>query len=73
MFFDVDNFNLYWICYDIASVLYFLGLEVCGILACWPEIESKPPALEGKVLTTRLLGKSWKDMLILEVIVIGAI
>ena len=68
-------FSLYWICYDIASVFCFVfwGLEACRILACWPEIESKPPALEGKVLTTRLLGKSWKDMLILEVIVIGAI
>ena len=69
-------FSLYQICYDIASVLcfvFFFGLEACGILAFWPGIEPKPPALEGKVLTTGLLGKSWRDILILEVIVIGAI
>ena len=38
--------------------LGFSGHEACGILAPWPGIETVPPALEGKVLTTRLPGKS---------------
>ena len=29
----------------------------CGILVPWPGIEPAPPALEGRVLTTELLGK----------------
>ena len=52
--------SLYWICYNIASVLClgFFGHEACGILAPWPETESAPSALEGKVLTTEPSGKS---------------
>ena len=38
--------------------LGFSGREACGILALWPGIETVPPALEGKVLTTGLPGKS---------------
>ena len=55
--------SLYWICYNIASVLcflffFFFGQEACGILALWPRIEPEHSALEGEVLTTRPLGKS---------------
>ena len=34
------------------------GLQSCGILVHQPGIEQEPPALEGKVLTTRFPGKS---------------
>ena len=56
--FDVDCFkNLYWICYNTASVLcfgfvFFFGCEVDGI----PSFP--PPALEDEVLTTGLPKKS---------------
>ena len=45
--------NLYWICYNIDSVLCFglLALRHMGILAPGPEIQPTPCALEGKVLT----------------------
>ena len=48
------------ICYNIASVscFWFFVLKVCGILAPPPGIKPTPPALEGKVLTTGLPGKS---------------
>ena len=45
-------------CYNIDSVLCFIGREACGILASQPGMEPKPPALEGKLLTTGLPGKS---------------
>ena len=46
--------SLYWICCNIASVLYFgfLDHEACGILASQPWIKPAPPALESEVLTT---------------------
>ena len=52
--------SLYWICYNIAyvSCFWFFVLKVCGILALRPQIKPTPPALEGKVLTTGLPGKS---------------
>ena len=52
--------SLYWIYYNIASVLCFefFGLEACGILAPWLGIEPTPLALGGKVLTSGLSGKS---------------
>ena len=61
----MDHFwSLYWICYNTASVLC-LGFfcfcfchKACRILAPWPRIKPAPPTLEGKVLTTRPLGKS---------------
>ena len=37
---------------------WFSGCKACGILAPQSGMESKPPALEGKVLTTGLPGKS---------------
>ena len=54
-------FSLYWIFYNVASVLCFVffGWEVCGILAPWPGIEPMPPVLVGKVSTTGPPGKSW--------------
>ena len=39
-------------------MFWFFGLEACGILAPWPGIKPAAPALEGKVLTTGLPGKS---------------
>ena len=39
-------------------VLVFFGRKACGILAPRPGIEPVLPALEGKVLTTGLPGKS---------------
>ena len=60
--------SLYWICYNIASVLGFglLAVEACGILVPQPGIHPMAPALEGKILTTGLLGKSWCSFLIDE-------
>ena len=39
-------------------MFWFFGQEACGILAPWPGFKPAPPALEGKVLTTGLPGKS---------------
>ena len=39
-------------------MFWFCGHEACGILAPQPGIEPTVPALEGKILTTELLGKS---------------
>ena len=39
-------------------MFWFLGHEACGVLAPWPGIEPKPPALEGEVLTMGLPMKS---------------
>ena len=36
----------------------FLDQEACGISASQPEIELRPPALQGEVLTTGPPGKS---------------
>ena len=60
-FFDVDYFflSLFWIFYNIASVLCFGFLAMrYGILAPWPGIEPTPAAFEGKVLTIGPPGKS---------------
>jgi len=40
-------------------VFGFFGHKACGILAYWPGINPTPPALEGKVPTTGLSGKSY--------------
>ena len=53
--FDVYYFcSIYWICYNIASVVCFgfFGHNFCGILALWPGIKSTTPALEDEFLTT---------------------
>ena len=50
--------NGYWISYNTASMFCFYGHEACGILAARPGTEPTPPALEGDVITTGLLGKS---------------
>ena len=57
--------SLYWICYNIASVLCFgfFGCEACGILAPWPGIKPTHPALESEVLTTGPPGKSQRQIL----------
>ena len=71
-FFNVDlffSFGLYWICYSIYSGLFFFffmfcfGQEACGVLALQPGMEPTPPALEGKVSTTGLPGKSWFSLM----------
>ena len=53
--FYMDHFySLNWICYNIASVLCFVfWLWGIGVL------ESTTPVLEGEVLTTGLIGKSF--------------
>ena len=38
-------------------MFWYFGGETCGIIAPQPGIEPVPPALEGKVLITRPLGK----------------
>ena len=76
-FFDVDCFfSLYWICYNIASVLCFIYFcrEACGILAPRSGIEPSPPALEDKVPTTgppgksRLYGLEWLMIILLMIL-----
>ena len=42
-------------------MLWFFGLEACGILAPQPGIEPTSPAWEVEVLTTGLPGKSLMD------------
>ena len=46
--FDMEHFkSLYWICYNIASILCFgfFGCKACGILVVpWPGFEPAPPA-----------------------------
>ena len=60
-FFDVDHFkSFHWICCNIAYVLGFFGLEACSIFAPWPEIETAPAALEGKIVTTEVVGTCLK-------------
>ena len=39
-------------------MFWSFGPEACGILAPWPGIKPAPPALEGQVPSTGLLGKS---------------
>jgi len=57
LFFDVDHFKsigfgtIFFLFY-----VWFSGCEACGILAVQPGIEPVPLILEGKVLTTWLLG-----------------
>ena len=38
-------------------MFWYFGGETCGIIVPQPGIEPVPPALEGKVLITRPLGK----------------
>ena len=54
---SLSFFNLYWICYYFCFMCWFSGCKACGILAPQSGMESIPPALEGKVLTTGLPGK----------------
>ena len=65
-FFDVDHLkSLYWICCNIASILWFgfLGREAWGILAPQLGIKPTPSALEGEVLTSGPQGKSLIDLI----------
>ena len=64
-FFNVDHSSqsLYWICYNIASVLCsgivapgHVGILVPQVL--WPGIEPVPSTLEARLLTTRWPGKT---------------
>ena len=59
--------NLYWICYNVTSVLWWVfclfvfwlfGHKTCGILAPQPGIEHAPSALKGEVWTLETPGKS---------------
>ena len=42
----------------LSYVLFFFGCKVCGMLASLSLIKPAPPAMEGKVLTSGLLGMS---------------
>ena len=56
--------SLYWICYNIVSVLCF-GHKACEILATWPGIKPTSPALD---LTTGPPGKSQiHDFLLIKI------
>ena len=44
--------------YSFCFMFCFFSYEACGILVPWPRIKPAPPALEGKVLTVGLPGKS---------------
>ena len=43
-------------------MFWFFGHQACGNLALWAGIEPAPTAMEGKVLTTGLSGKSWLSL-----------
>ena len=46
LFFDVDHLkNLYWVYYNIVSVLFFFGLKACGFLAPCPGIGPIAPCI----------------------------
>ena len=45
-------------------MFWFFGRKACGILAPQLGIEPAPPALEGKVPTTGLPGKSQKILIL---------
>ena len=42
----------------LYDVVFFSGLEPCGILTPQPGIEPTPPALKGEILTTGPSGKT---------------
>ena len=56
--------HLYGVCFNIASVLCFgfFGPQACAILFSQPEIKPEPPALEGKILTTREVPQRGKSL-----------
>ena len=49
-------FNLYWICYNIASGVKFFGHEACGILALQSGFEPASPHWKAKSLPLGLQG-----------------
>ena len=63
----MDLFNVFIDFVTILLLLFmfwiFFGHEACEILVPQPEIESTPPALEGKILTTGQPGKSFPALL----------
>ena len=65
IFFYVDFFKVFIEFVTILVlfyVLFFFGPEACGILAPQPGTKPILLALEGKVLITRLPGKSLMDL-----------
>ena len=52
-------------CFVVVVFFFFFEHKACGILAPRLGIKSTPPALEGKVLTTGLPGKSYDEDLVL--------
>ena len=61
-FFDMDHFKiLYWICYNIAFVLFFCFLSTMHVESQLPNQGSNPCYLHWKAKSsTGLPGKSWK-------------
>ena len=76
--------SLYWIYYNIASVLYFLAMKHVDLSSLmtphtshWKAhpsnvIKLTPPALEGKVLTTRSPGKSHLTLVLTPILLCDA-
>ena len=58
MRFRAVTFRRAWVFLFILFFIFGPHLAACGALVPQPGIEFVPPALEGRVLTTRLLGKS---------------
>ena len=52
-FLDVDHF-IEFVTILLLFVFWLFGYEACGVLAPWPGMEPTPPALEGKVLNSRV-------------------
>ena len=50
--------NLLQYCLYFDFFFFFFGCDACGISVPQPGIKPTPPALEGKVLTAGLPGKS---------------
>ena len=50
----IKFFSLYWICYNIASILCFVFLAIRHVLILTPQTGIKPqtPEFKGEVLTT---------------------
>ena len=51
-------------------MLWYFGLEACGILAPQPGIKPAPCTLEGRVLTTQQPGKSLLLLLWINAVVL---
>ena len=49
-------------------MFWFFGWEACGVLVPQPGIKPAPPALEGGVPTTGLLGRPLKILILYQIL-----